>query len=105
MLAGLSLGLAAFFLKLAMSGDIYMLIYSWNAWIAAIFSVTGFLLMQLALRGYVTVAIPTITGVSILISIVLSCAFLGETIHYLKWAGILLVLAGVFGLSLKISNL
>jgi len=99
LLAGLLLGLAAFFLKIVMSGEISReIIYSPVAWFTLLLAASGFLMMQSALQGYVSKIIPIITGNSILVSVVLASIFLGELISILKWIGILLVLIGVFGL-------
>jgi drug/metabolite transporter (DMT)-like permease len=99
-LAGLLLGVGAFFLKLVMNEGISMnIIYSPYAWITAVLAVSGFLLMQKALQNYVSVVIPMITGVVILVSVLLAYVFLAEAIAAIKWLGIALILIGVFGLS------
>lgn len=99
-IAGLLLGLAAFFLKLVMSERIFMtVLYSPFAWTTLILAVAGFLLMQKSLQGYVSRIIPIITGVTILVSLMLAFVFLGEKISYISFLGIFLVLAGVFGLA------
>jgi drug/metabolite transporter (DMT)-like permease len=99
-IAGLLLGLGAFFLKLTLSGGISMdVIYSPYAWVTLVLSISGFLLMQKALQNYVSVVIPMITGVVILVSVFLAFVFLAEDISAIKWLGIALILIGVFGLS------
>lgn len=97
--SGVLLGTGSFFLKITMSGVISrMLIFSPIAWIALILMTTGFLFMQKSLQGYVSKAIPIINGFFIFVSVMLAFFFLGEAISALKWLGIFLVLAGVFGL-------
>jgi len=98
--AGLLLGLAAFFLKLVMNEGISInIVYSPFAWITAVLAIAGFLLMQKALQSYVSVVIPMMTGIVILVSVLLAFLFLAESISFLKWLGIALILIGVFGLS------
>jgi uncharacterized membrane protein len=99
--AGFLLGIAALFAKLAMSEVSLLIIISPIAWMALLLAVAGFLLMQFALQGYVSKIMPIITGVSIIVAIVLAFIFLTETIAYVKWLGIFLVLAGVFGLTIN----
>jgi drug/metabolite transporter (DMT)-like permease len=99
-IAGLLLGLGAFFLKLTLSGGISMnIIYSPYAWVTALLAVVGFLLMQKALQSYVSIVMPLITGVVIFVSVFLAAVFLAEDISAIKWLGIALILVGVFGLS------
>ncbi len=99
--AGFLLGIAALFAKLAMSEVSLLIIISPIAWMALLLAAAGFLLMQFALQGYVSKIMPIITGVSIIVAIVLAFIFLNETIAYVKWLGIFLVLAGVFGLTIN----
>jgi len=99
--AGFLLGIAALFAKLAMAEVSLLIIISPTAWIALLLAIAGFLLMQFALQGYVSKIIPIITGVSILISVITAYIFLAEAISDIKWLGIFLVLAGVFGLTIN----
>jgi drug/metabolite transporter (DMT)-like permease len=103
--SGILLGLAAFMLKVGMSGiilDSWFIVsalHSEALWIAAIFGIIGFLLMQRALHlEKVSIVTPTIGGVSIIIPVLLAYTFLGEAMSTMKWVGVVLVLIGVAGL-------
>lgn len=98
-LSGILLGTSAFFLKITMSGELSRaVIFSPFAWLALLLAIIGFLLMQKSFQGYVSKAIPIINGFMIIFSVALAFVFLGESIPVIKWFGILLVLAGIFGM-------
>ncbi len=99
-LSGTSLGLAAFFIKIAVSGaGLQSIISNPFTWIAAILGIIGFILLQKSLySGFISEAVPIMAGISILLPIILASMFLGEILEG-KYIAIFLIAIGVFVLS------
>ena len=102
--SGVLLGLAGFALKagvaeLSLDALLPGIFLNPFLWAAGVMGLGGFLLMQKALHGErMTIVTPVIGGVSIALPVILAYFFLAESISPIKWAGIVLILAGVAGM-------
>ncbi len=104
-IAGVLLGLAAFLIKIVMTGASFNMQFVFSfflnplTWSAIISGLAGFLIFQKSLyRGKVSVAYPIVSGVSIAIPVAFAFLFLGEILSTIKIVGIVLILVGVTGL-------
>jgi multidrug transporter EmrE-like cation transporter len=100
LIAGLLLGLAAFFAKSSLqTGLSFSLILNPILWLAAAVGLAGFLLFQKSLHtGRLSIVAPVVGGVSIVIPVILAFFFLAESVPLVKSLGIALVITGVLGL-------
>lgn len=97
-LAGIIFGIGSVFVKLTMiQPDLWAIATYPVAWLALLFGVTGFVLMQKAIHDeYVSIVVPLVTGLVTLISVILAFVFLNEAVTLTRWAGVILILAGAF---------
>jgi len=96
--SGIIFGIGTLFVKLAISQPGFWAIITYPiSWLALLFAITGFVLMQKAMHEeYVSIVVPMVTGLVTLISVVLAFIFLQEVITLSRWAGVLLILVGAF---------
>ncbi len=105
-ISGVFIGLACFLMKLSLTGmalNRYIIISIFSSpftWLAIIFAVVGFVLMQRSFHaGFISISTPLLAGISIVIPVILALVLLSETIVTVKLISILLVVIGVFGLT------
>jgi uncharacterized membrane protein len=107
LISGIMIGLACFFLKLALTGVTIDAFFIINLllipyiWIAAILAIIGFFFMQRAFySGLISKIVPILAGLSIIIPVILAIVFLVETIGTIKIIAIVLIVSGILALSL-----
>ncbi|MEM7819417.1 MAG: hypothetical protein QXD48_01150 [Candidatus Aenigmatarchaeota archaeon] len=98
MFSGIIFGFGALFVKLAITQtDILKIILCPISWLALIFAISGFVLMQKTMHDeYVSIVVPTVTGIATMISVFFAFIFLSESISTIRWIGIFLILIGIF---------
>lgn len=97
------LAVAQYFMKVgmdrvvdfSMSWTFVRSLLNWQLGVAALLYIVGMIIYMFMLKSYSLSIVYPLTSISYIFTILLAMFFLGETVPFVRWAGVFFVMLGV----------